>query len=220
MRVDGAAAVLLHGSVVRGQQRPDSDIDLLVVTDDNRRQLPRHQALDGFDVEAIVGTSSEWQGRLDRDQPTLTYAWAEARPLDDPAGVGATLVKYARNRLDTYTTPDIVRQNLRQWWQHVAPKLAASRDRTDVEAGIAAAISLDKIIETLFAVNNRPNPPAASTPRRLALLTDLTVPAGLHDLFAAATTGTAHQRAHACLQLIDQTPPLLDRPAEEAAAET
>lgn len=39
-----ARAIYLFGSYARGEQRPDSDIDLLVVVDDDTEQAPRRLA--------------------------------------------------------------------------------------------------------------------------------------------------------------------------------
>ncbi len=43
-----ARAIYLFGSYARGEQRPDSDIDLLVVVDDETKQAPRQLASQAY----------------------------------------------------------------------------------------------------------------------------------------------------------------------------
>jgi predicted nucleotidyltransferase len=43
-----ARAIYLFGSHARGEQRPDSDIDLLVVVDDETKQAPRKLASQAY----------------------------------------------------------------------------------------------------------------------------------------------------------------------------
>ncbi|MFM8720929.1 MAG: nucleotidyltransferase domain-containing protein [Chthoniobacterales bacterium] len=49
-----ARAIYLFGSYARGEQRPESDIDLLVVVDDEAKQAPRRLASEAY--ASLVGT--------------------------------------------------------------------------------------------------------------------------------------------------------------------
>jgi predicted nucleotidyltransferase len=77
---DRVHSVWLYGSVARGEARPDSDIDLFIVTD---TELPFHQRGSLFDdlrdfnvnIEPLVYTPAEWL-RLTCD-PTVGF-WQSA----------------------------------------------------------------------------------------------------------------------------------------------
>jgi predicted nucleotidyltransferase len=49
-----ARAIYLFGSYARGEQRPESDIDLLVVVDDEIKQAPRRLASEAY--ASLAGT--------------------------------------------------------------------------------------------------------------------------------------------------------------------
>ena len=46
-RVDPTATAILYGSEARGDARPDSDIDVLILLDDDRRDLKHEDRLSG-----------------------------------------------------------------------------------------------------------------------------------------------------------------------------
>ena len=54
-------AVLLGGSVARGEHRPASDVDLLVAEE---QVAPVRQIVDGLLVECISHSEAEWQCAL------------------------------------------------------------------------------------------------------------------------------------------------------------
>lgn len=80
MLIGRVHSVWLYGSVARGEARPDSDIDLFIVTD---TELPFHQRGSLFDdlrdfnvnIEPMVYTPAEWL-RLTSD-PTVGF-WQSA----------------------------------------------------------------------------------------------------------------------------------------------
>ena len=64
-------AVLLAGSVARGESRPCSDVDLLVVGPDSST-LAARVVVDGLLVERIAHSEAGWTLRLDR--PRTSWA--------------------------------------------------------------------------------------------------------------------------------------------------
>ena len=80
MLADRVHSVWLYGSVARGEARPDSDVDLFIVTDTD---LPFHERGSLFDdlrdfnanIEPLVYTPAEWL-RL-TSEPTVGF-WQSA----------------------------------------------------------------------------------------------------------------------------------------------
>lgn len=71
-RVSPAAQAVVYGSEARGDARPDSDIDLLILLDDNeeltlekelelRRPLSELEAQTGVAINALVALRSMWE---------------------------------------------------------------------------------------------------------------------------------------------------------------
>ena len=56
-RVEPTATAILYGSEARGDARPDSDIDVLVLLEGDKRDLKREMALSGelYEVELASG---------------------------------------------------------------------------------------------------------------------------------------------------------------------
>ena len=56
-RMEPTATAILYGSEARGDARPDSDIDVLILLDGDKRNLKRESALSGelYEVELASG---------------------------------------------------------------------------------------------------------------------------------------------------------------------
>lgn len=83
--VGDVRAVILFGSVGRGEARPDSDVDLAVLTDgdwDNRAQLQDAvRARLGNDCDVLAFTSAEFSQRAAEGEPVGSVILAEGVPL-------------------------------------------------------------------------------------------------------------------------------------------
>jgi len=108
--------LLLVGSYARNAARPDSDIDIVLLTTDQTRYLNddwanelalgelvrtqswgpiterRHATASGLEVEIGIG-SPDWARPDPVDTGTHRVVTDGARPLHDPAGVLATLIR-------------------------------------------------------------------------------------------------------------------------------
>lgn len=95
-RVVGAVRpekIILFGSRARGDHRPDSDIDLLVIQKSNlprhRRAVPIYEALNGLpvdvDLETIVYTPAEVEEWSEVRQAFVTTALREGKVLYESA---------------------------------------------------------------------------------------------------------------------------------------
>ena len=95
----GAGRVLLYGSVARGEQTPESDIDLVAIFDDlgdyadrwRRRSILREEARQacGWPVEVLVTDRPEWRIRSERLRSTLERRIApQVVPLVERPEVG------------------------------------------------------------------------------------------------------------------------------------
>ena len=72
-QTDPTATVILYGSEARGDARPDSDIDVLILLEGDKRDLQRESEMSGalYDVELATGVlvspmimlRSQWENR-------------------------------------------------------------------------------------------------------------------------------------------------------------
>ena len=203
-------AVMLVGSVARGTARPDSDVDLLVVSPPDATVPARNRMVDGLLVEVIGKSQAEWEQRFGRAQPMWLYPWLDAEPLHDHADIGAGLSALAQARYAQYRAPVELRQAFAAHWWHVRPKMAATLAAGDPEAvGYFAATIVDAVVQTMFVVHDRPLPPGS---QRFDVLNDLSLSPERRRLLARLCASDPPQRLSAAIELVDNMTPLLGEP--------
>lgn len=165
---DDVLAVLLSGSVCRGEHMASSDIDLLVVTtDQSDLEIGRRQLVDGLLLEWIARPEADFRSRFDRPRTSWLYAFLEAEIVMD-SGPAARLVAAAKQTLRTYRTAEALRELLATQLWHGQAKLDRAEQRADArELGFWSAVCTERVIDGLFAVYDVPLPAGA---RRLEYL--------------------------------------------------
>lgn len=203
--------VLLAGSLARGTARPDSDLDILAVTD--RAVLaadPLRSRTYALPVDLLLRTAGEWRTRFTPTRPgdeSWGYAFRDAAVLHDPTGVAAGLAAEVAGIHARYRVPEEIRAHYAALWRHALPKLRAVLARDDpVEIGWAAAVMTNDLLRTAWVVNDLPNPSLdLGTVQRH--LDDLTTPAGIATRLRTLLQSAPEPALHHHLTLI---PALLD----------
>jgi predicted nucleotidyltransferase len=109
---DDVLAVLIAGSVCRGEHVATSDVDLLVVTtEDSSLEVAPRRLVDGLLVEWIARPEPDWLARFDRPKTSWLYSFLEAEVLMD-SGPAGRLVTAARDVLASYRTSAELRRLL------------------------------------------------------------------------------------------------------------
>lgn len=193
-------AVLLTGSVARGDQRPDSDIDLFALLREGTPKRVWETWREGILVECTARTESRVRETLASD-PKESYRFTEGRILHDPSGTLADLAQLAARTLAHYHLSLADRRVIVKWLRAAQLKLTGAINmRDDFRAGYAVATTSWMLITGLFAVNQRPVPMQGAV--RFHLPTLLLRPDDLDDLLAAVFTDpSANERARAAEEL-------------------
>lgn len=208
--------ILLSGSLARGTGRPDSDLDVLVVTAlDPVRPAPWRSRRRPLPVDLIPRTAEQWRSHFAPNRvgdESWGYAFLDGVALHDPDGAVARLTADAETIHAGYRTPAPVKAHYATLWAHVVPKMQAVRRRGDpVETGWAAAVMTNELIRTLWAANDLPNPSLdLGTCQRH--LDDLKVPAGATDLLRAVLRAAPRDALRLQLALVEDVLPLLAAP--------
>ena len=76
--IEPTATSILYGSEARGDARPDSDVDVLILLEGDKRDLKKENAISGalYDIELATGI-------IVSPMITLRKLW-EGRPFDTP----------------------------------------------------------------------------------------------------------------------------------------
>lgn len=197
---DDIRAVLLGGSVARGNHCASSDIDLLIVGPEVDELQVR--VMDGeLLVERISHSEPQWRLRLDRPRTSWLYALLDAEVLYDD-GSAARLREASAATLRTYRASPELRERLATMLWHGQAKLARAAD--DRSRGLWSALFVETILDGLYTVYDIPLPAGARRLEHLHLVPlDTTEQALVTDLltgdtdrrFAATTELTADLRS-------------------------
>ncbi|MFI6500542.1 nucleotidyltransferase domain-containing protein [Nonomuraea typhae] len=154
--------MMLGGSLARGGARPDSDLDVFVVTtekDDDAPWRHRHRPLP---VDLLAYTADDWRARFCPHRvgdESWGYAFLDGVILEDPAGAMAQLLTEAAEIHAHYRVPAHIKAHYGWLWKHVRPKMLAVLQRDDlIEIGWAAAAMTNEVVRTVWAANDLPNP--------------------------------------------------------------
>ncbi|MFB9777800.1 nucleotidyltransferase domain-containing protein [Brevibacterium otitidis] len=163
----GVVAVLLAGSVARGEHACCSDVDILVVGPPQGVLEPT-RVMGGVSVERLCNTPDEWKLRFNRVGTSWLYEFLDVVVLYDPDGVGRQLQLEAARVLHQYCTPKEQRANLRRELIHGVAKLDRARlSGESAWAGFWAALPVFTLLSGLFALHDVPLPGASRMMREL-----------------------------------------------------
>jgi hypothetical protein len=197
---DDVLAVLLSGSVGRGEHVATSDVDLLVVTaEDSSVQPGPRRLVDGLLVEWIAKPEAQWRARFDRPKTSWLYSFLEAEVLMD-SGPADRLVQAARRVLQTYRTSAELRELLATNLWHGQAKLdRAQASGTPRELGFWSAVFVESVLDGLYAVHDVPLPAGSL---RLAYLHLVPLTEDETALLDAMLTATSAGRFEATRDLV------------------
>jgi hypothetical protein len=197
---DDVLAVLVVGSVARGEQLDISDVDLLAVSTGDATDSPSSRMLrDGSLVEIWGKTEAAWAQRFGSARPMWTYAFLEADVVYD-TGPAARLRAAAQRAYAGYRTPEEVRQELAVSLWHGRPKLQRAVRAGGEHAGYWAAVFLPGILDGLYAVYDRPRPPGS---RHLDFLHTLALSDEERHHVSVSCTGAPDERLAAIAALYE-----------------
>ncbi|GAA3446838.1 nucleotidyltransferase domain-containing protein [Planomonospora venezuelensis] len=197
---DDVLAVLIGGSVARGEHLAASDVDLLVVTGE-QTSLPvsRRTVRGGLLVEWIARTEDAWLARFDRPRTSWLFAFLEGEVMYD-SGPAERLAAQARVVLETYRTSAELRQNLASLLWHGQAKLDRAARLDDArEQGFWASVFTETVIDALFAIHDVPR---AAGSRRMAYLHRVPLSASEKRLLDTLLTARASERFRALRRLV------------------
>lgn len=207
-RADGdVAGLLLAGSVARGDAGPLSDLDIYVLLRDGGARAFRSEIRGGILVEYKCADLARAYSQIERN-PMEVYAYLDGRILRDEGDRLAELTAFAQEAFRTYEMPEAERRSIGYWLQSAEIKARAALEAGDeLKAAFIAGTTSWKVLEGIWAVNDRPMPPGGSVSAHLA---DLSLqPPPVADWFARLFLGDTSARIKTALDLIGWLVPLL-----------
>lgn len=205
-------AVLLTGSLARGDALPSSDLDLHVLLRSGTLPSFSSEIRGGVLIERKAADFETLRTRIDNG-PMEVYSYLDGRILHDPEKQLERLCVIARNRFTAYRSAPQERREIAYWLRSASGKIVGAREAGDkLKAGYLTATTSWKILEGLWAANDKPMPPSGAVWAHLHELTDDPKPltCWLHKLFC----GDTEERTKAAIVLARRVVALLEAPPE------
>lgn len=117
--------ITIFGSVLRGREHPDSDLDMFVVVEgDGTITLDQSSRLDGVLLDMATFPSDTLAKEL-AEEPFKFWFFACSQIVHDPNGLAKRHHDVARQYFDTHPTVDAVWRQFAKFRQESKPKLIA-----------------------------------------------------------------------------------------------
>jgi hypothetical protein len=199
--------IMLQGSVARGDAHLHSDLDLFMLLRDDYQRAFHSEQRGSILVECHYGNFEQTKGKIECN-PMLVYGFTDGLILHDVGGILKQLVDHAQQCLAAYTASPTIKNSISHWLVSARMKMNAAREAGDVlKAAYITSTTSWTLLEALWAINNKPTPPAGAV---LPHLCDLTLkPDDLSGLFESLFMGDTLTRVQTMMETIDWVVPLL-----------
>lgn len=188
-------SILLTGSVSDGTATELSDLDMIVL---GQKEAFVSYLTDGVFVEIFYTTFNNAVEKL-KTNPMEAYKYLDAK-IEYDNGRGNEIIEYAENILDHFCVSEKERSEICYWLKSTALKMKSAFLKQDaVLISYLTATNTWKVLEGIWAVNQKPIPPSSSLYRRYKDLKNVPYPHWFENLL----TGSAENRGKAIIEIID-----------------
>ncbi|MBO0793483.1 MAG: nucleotidyltransferase domain-containing protein [Ktedonobacteraceae bacterium] len=193
--------ILLTGSVARGDALPGTDLDLRFILTPGTSRNFQSELRQGIQIEQGYADVALAQSKL-ATNPMEVYPYLDGRILFDPVDVLQQLREQARERFETYRTPEQERHEIAHNFQSALLKMNVALQSDDLlKAAFVASTTSWITLVGLWAVNDKPMPPNSSV---WAHLKDLSLtPPDVETLLKHYFCGEARQRVEIAINLTE-----------------
>lgn len=158
--------VLLIGSVACGTATELSDLDIVVIGDENKFVS---MVINAISVEIHYLTYDKAIERLN-NSPMEVYKYLEAK-IEYDNGKLQEIISYAENIFNHYCVSEKQKREIVYWLKSTELKLKSAFSKQDMlMVSYLVSTNLWKVLEGIWAVNQKPLPPSSSLYRRYAEL--------------------------------------------------
>lgn len=160
LREPNVKGIMLTGSMARGTETPFSDLDIIVISNENRVV---EEVIDGVPVETHYNTIS----RVKEDflnRPSSAYLYAFGKIISDEEGILHDLVGFSKKLLSSYSVSEERRAFLEHKMSALREKLTASINlQDDLKIDYLIHNNFKYIVEYIYLKNSLPPPPQGLT---------------------------------------------------------
>ncbi|HDR7783865.1 MULTISPECIES: nucleotidyltransferase domain-containing protein [Bacillus] len=201
LSIDKVTGCMLIGSVARGDAYPDSDLDFYILLEEGQKKKFHSETREGILVEYKYADVNQILVNL-KNNPMELYTFLEGEILFDRSNELKKLKEIAAYEFENYRVSSDKVKGISHWLRSSLIKIqSAMKAHDELKASYIVHTSTWTLLEGIWAINNKPTPPAGSVLRYIQVLPNkpIQLETLLHKLFLGDTT----ERISSAIFLID-----------------
>ena len=192
---------MLIGSVARGDAYPDSDLDFYILLEDGQKKKFHSETREGIFVEYKYADVNQILVNF-KNNPMELYSFLEGEILFDKSGDLKKLKGIAISEFENYRVSSDKVKGIFHWLHSSFIKIQSTLKANDeLKASYIVHTSTWTLLEGIWAINNKPVPPAGSVLKYIKTLS--IVPVNFEDYINRLFLGDTKDRIKAAMELIE-----------------
>ncbi|MES5846128.1 MULTISPECIES: nucleotidyltransferase domain-containing protein [unclassified Bacillus cereus group] len=192
---------MLIGSVARGDAYPDSDLDFYILLEDGQKKKFHSETREGIFVEYKYADVNQILVNF-KNNPMELYSFLEGEILFDKSGDLKKLKGIAISEFENYRVSSDKVKGIFHWLHSSFIKIqSALKANDELKASYIVHTSTWTLVEGIWAINNKPVPPAGSVLKYIKTLS--IVPVNFEDYINRLFLGDTKDRIKAAMELIE-----------------
>ncbi|MGE1108622.1 nucleotidyltransferase domain-containing protein [Bacillus wiedmannii] len=183
LSINKITGCMLIGSVARGDAYPDSDLDFYVLLEDGQNKKFHSETREEILVEYKYADVNQILENF-KNNPMELYSFLEGEILFDKSGELKKLKEIVTYEFENYRVSSDKVKGISHWLHSSLIKIQSA-----LKASYIVHTSTWTLLEGIWAINNKPTPPAGSVLRYIQVLPNkpIHLEALLHKLFVGDT---------------------------------
>ncbi|USK94749.1 nucleotidyltransferase domain-containing protein [Bacillus tropicus] len=198
---DKVNGLILIGSVARGDAYPESDLDFYILLEDGQKKKFHSEMREDILVEYKGADFNQIQVNF-KNNPMELYLFLEGKILFDKSGELKKLKEIATYEFENYRVSIDKKKGISHWLHSSLIKIqSALKANDELKASYIVHTSTWTLVEGIWAINNKPVPPAGSVLRYIQTLPN--IPIHLDELLNKLFLGDTTERIRSAIFLIE-----------------
>ncbi|MEC3466972.1 nucleotidyltransferase domain-containing protein [Bacillus tropicus] len=198
---DKVNGLILIGSVARGDAYPESDLDFYILLEDGQKKKFHSEMREDILVEYKGADFNQIQLNF-KNNPMELYSFLEGKILFDKSGELKKLKEIATYEFENYRVSFDKMKGSSHWLHSSLIKIqSALKANDELKASYIVHTSTWTLVEGIWAINNKPVPPAGSVLRYIQTLPN--IPIHLDELLNKLFLGDTTERIRSAIFLIE-----------------
>ncbi|MES5893669.1 MULTISPECIES: nucleotidyltransferase domain-containing protein [Bacillus cereus group] len=193
--------LMLIGSIARGDAYPESDLDLYVLLEKGQKKDFHAEMREDILIEYKYADFNLIQVNF-KNNPMELYSFLEGKFLFDKSGELKKLKEIAKHEFENYRVSSDKVKGISHWLHSSLIKIkTALKAKDELKASYIVQTSTWTLLEGIWAINNKPVPPAGSVLKYIETLSK--VPTNFAGFIYKLFLGDTTERISSAIFLIE-----------------